>query len=71
MDLEELEKRLLAIDEEETSKIKKVVESYNYSQKVINQLMDDHTKGSANTLPQPKSVVEEEDIDKRKCFIRF
>ena len=73
MDVEELERRLLAIDEEETSKIKKVVESYHYSQKVIKQLMDDHILGDTHALQQSKSVVEEEeDIDKRKyCMIFY
>ena len=68
MDLEELERRLRTINEEETNKIQKVVESYQHSQKVIKQLMDDHIKGEANVLQS--SVVEEEDeIDKRKYFV--
>ena len=65
MDIEELEKRLRTINEEESCKIKKVVESYQHSQKVIKQLMDEHLKGEANIL-QPLAVEEEEEIDKRK-----
>ena len=65
MDIEELEKRLRTINEEETCKIKKVVESYQHSQRVIKQLMDEHLKGEANIL-QPSVVEEEEEIDKRK-----
>ena len=65
MDIEELEKRLRTINEEESCKIKKVVESYQHSQKVIKQLMDEHLKGEVNVL-QPSVVEEEEEIDKRK-----
>ena len=65
MDIEELEKRLRTINEEEICKIKKVVESYQHSQKVIKQLMDEHLKGEVNVL-QPSVVEEEEEIDKRK-----
>ena len=65
MDIEELEKRLRTINEEENCKIKKVVESYQHSQKVIKQLMDEHLKGEVNVL-QPSVVEEEEEIDKRK-----
>ena len=73
MDLEELEKRLRTINEEESNKIKKVVESYQHSQRVIKQLMDEHLKGEANII-QPSVVEEEEEIDKRKFskeFYRF
>ena len=68
MDIEELEKRLRTINEEESNKIKKVVDSYQYSQKVIKQLMDEHLNGEVNVL-QPSVVEEEEEIDKRKFSI--
>ena len=70
MDIEELEKRLRTINEEESNKIKKVVESYQHSQKVIKQLMDEHLKGEANVL-QPSVVEEEEEIDKSKFSLQI
>ena len=70
MDIEELEKRLLTINEEETNKIKKVVESYHNSQKVIKQLMDEHIKGRTEDL-RTSVVEEEEDVDKRKYHLNL
>ena len=70
MDIEELEKRLRTINEEESNKIKKVVDSYQYSQKVIKQLMDEHLNGEANVL-QPSVVEEEEEIDKSKFSLQI
>ena len=63
MDLEELEKRLHAINEEESNKIQKVRESYQNSKKVINQLMEEQTLCGSSVITQPVAE-EEEDIDK-------
>ena len=70
MDIEELEKRLRTINEEESNKIKKVVDSYQYSQKVIKQLMDEHLNGEVNVL-QPSVAEEEEEIDKSKFSLQI
>lgn len=62
MDLEELEKRLNAINEEESTKIQKVHESYHNSEKVIKQLMEDQTLGGPSVISQPVAE-EDDDID--------
>ena len=63
MDIAELEKRLRAIDEEETSKIQKVEESYRQSKDVIKRLMDAQDVGG-NIVNKQCVTEEDDDIDK-------
>ena len=63
MDIAELEKRLRAIDEEETSKIQKVEESYRQSKDVIKRLMDAQDVGGT-TVNKQCVTEEDDDIDK-------
>ena len=70
MDLEELERRLNTINEEESSKIQKIRDSYQNSKKVIKQLMEEHMVGGPSVLIQPVAE-EEEDIDKSMYINRY
>lgn len=69
MELQELEKRLNAINDEESNKIQKVCESYRNSKKVIEQLMEEQLLGGSTVLEQSLEE-EEEDLD-QSMYIHF
>ena len=67
MEYEELERRLKAIDEEESNKIEKVQESYRNSKDVIKKLLDEQAV-CGTSVPILSVNEEDEDIDKRMYF---